>query len=84
MSLLERLAGEVPRQRAAQRERSIAGRAVIARHMDEIAEARESGFSWWQIWRAAKRAWAEEWPEGYESSPGALNKQYNEWKQATM
>ena len=80
MSLLDRLAGMTPRRTTAQQERANAGRAVIAGHMSEIAEAREAGFSWFQIWREAKYAWAEEWPAGYESSPAALSKQYREWR----
>ena len=72
MSLLDRLAGVVPR-----RERAGVAEAVIARHATEIAEARARGHSWRDIAMAAREAWKEEWPGGRKLYGDTLARMYN-------
>ncbi len=72
MSLLDCLADVIPR-----RERAGAVEAVITRHLSEITEARERGFTWWQITVAARKAWDSEWPEGRKLGCDTLAVIYN-------
>ena len=63
--LLERLAAEVPRHHQTIQNDALG--QLVTRHMAEIEEARERGYSWTQIYREAKAMWQEsgEWREGW-------------------
>jgi hypothetical protein len=65
MSILERLLEEVPKRKPS----SVLNpqRQLVREYMADIAEAKERGYSWWQINRAVKKdaeergVWNEEW-----------------------
>ena len=61
MTILELLADETPRHGGQPR----GATQLIRRDMAEIEEARQKGYSWTQISKAAKRKWAMngEWDE---------------------
>ena len=78
MSLLECLVDVPPRH-----DRGNAADAAVSRHMSEITAARERGYSWAQITKAARTAWNGEWPEERKLGCDTLALIYNRIKRAT-
>ena len=76
--LLERLATETPRHQQTIRNDALG--QLIIRHMAEIEDARERGYSWPQICRTAKAMWMEtgEWGEWWAAS--AIETRYRRLK----
>ena len=67
MSILETLAGMIPRRHQTIRNDALG--KLITRDRAEIEAAREQGYSWRQIGQAAKAAWGEsgEWHDTWNS-----------------